>query len=77
MTDRLIDLFSEELDVPASELGEDSSPDTVESWDSLAAMRLVAAIEGEFSVRLSTKDIMKMRSIGLARAVLREKNVSV
>ncbi len=40
-------------------------------------MRLVAAIEGEFSVRLSTKDIMKMRSIGLARAVLREKNVSV
>lgn len=77
MNDKLVALFADELEVDQSTLNDDSSPDTVESWDSLAAMRLVAAIESEFDVRLSTKEIMKMRSIGIARAVLREKNIDV
>lgn len=77
MTDRLLELFAEELEVDAGELSDDSSPDSIASWDSLAAMRLVAAIEGEFGVRLSTREAMKMRTIGIARSVLREKNVDV
>jgi acyl carrier protein len=77
VTDRLIDLFAEEFDVSGGTLNDESSPDTVEQWDSLAAVRLVAAIETEFSVRLSTAEIMKMRSIGLARAVLKSKGAGV
>jgi acyl carrier protein len=77
MSDRLIDLFAEEFDVGSESLDDDSCPDTVEQWDSLAAVRLVAAIEAEFSVRLSTAEIMKMRSIGLARAVLKSKGAEV
>lgn len=77
MSDKLIALFAEELEVEPSELDDGSSPDTVESWDSLAAMRLVAAIESEFDIRLSTKEIMKMRTIGIAREVLKSKNVDV
>lgn len=77
MSDRLTELFADELSVEVAELNDDSSPDSVESWDSLAAMRLVAAIETTFSVRLSTKEIMKMRSIGLAREVLKGKNVEI
>lgn len=73
----MVALFADELEVDPTALDEDSSPDTVDTWDSLAAMRLVAAIESEFDVRLSTREIMKMRSIGIARAVLREMNVDV
>ena len=77
MDDNLIEVFAEEFSIPASELNDDSSPDTVEQWDSLASMRLVAAIEETFNVRLSTGEIMKMRTIGIARSVLRGKGVSV
>lgn len=77
MTDRLIELFAEELDVEASDLGESSSPDTVEAWDSLAAMNLVAAIEEAFEVRLTTVEIMKMNSIGAAREVLISKGATL
>jgi acyl carrier protein len=77
MTDRLIALFAEELDVDPAALSDASSPDTVENWDSLAAMRLVAAIESEFDVRLSTREAMKMRTIGIVRAVLADKNVKL
>jgi acyl carrier protein len=77
MADALIDLFSEILSVPADKLGDESSTENISQWDSLAAMHLVAAIESKFNITLSTKEIMKMSSIGLARKVLREKNVSV
>lgn len=77
MTDRLIELFADELMVDAADLNDETNPDNTEQWDSLAAMRLVAAIEETFDVTLSTAEIMKMRSIGIVRKVLAEKGVAL
>jgi acyl carrier protein len=77
MSDALIELFAEILQVEPAALNDNSSPDTVRQWDSLAAMHLVAAIEEKFKVQLSTKEIMKMSTIGLARKTLQGKNVVV
>lgn len=77
MADKLISLFSEVLTVEASSLTDESSPDTVANWDSLGAMSLVTAIEEEFKVQLSTKDIMRMSSIGFARQTLHEKGINL
>ena len=74
---RLLQVFSDELNVPIEMLDLASSPDTIEQWDSLAAMRLVAAIEEEFSVQLSTSDILKMTTIENAGNTLREKGVDL
>jgi acyl carrier protein len=77
MSDQLLAVFAEEFGMEPAELNDDSSPDSVDAWDSLAAMRLVAAIEETFKVTLSTTDIMKMRSIGKARSVLQRMGVAV
>jgi acyl carrier protein len=77
MSDALIQVFSEVLQVDPGQLTDESSPDTVKEWDSLAAMKLVVAIEEKFNIRLSTKDIMKMSTIGRARQVLQNKKVTV
>lgn len=76
MTDPLTEIFAHGLGVSPDVLDEDSSPETIEQWDSLAAMSLVVLIEDTFEVSLTTRDIMKMRSIGLARSVLTAKGVS-
>ena len=76
MADRIITLFVEILDVPSEKLSEDSSPDNTPEWDSLAAMSLVSVIEDTFGVELSTQEIMKMRSIGIVRQVLRDKGIT-
>jgi acyl carrier protein len=76
MTDPLLDVFAEGLGLDVGALSEESSPETVEQWDSLAAMNLVTLIEDTFDVSLSTRDIMKMRTIGLARSVLKTKGVA-
>lgn len=75
MTDKLILLFSEGLGLPSDSLSDDSSPVNTPEWDSLAAMNMVTLIEDAFKVRLKTKDIMRMQSIGLARTVLQEKGI--
>jgi len=75
VADPLLAVFAEGLGLDADVLSEDTSPETVEQWDSLAAMNLVTLIEDTFNVSLGTSDIMKMRSIGLARSVLKAKGV--
>jgi acyl carrier protein len=75
MADPLLEIFAEGLGLGVDALSEESSPETVEQWDSLASMNLVTLIEDNFEVSLSTRDIMKMRSVGLARSVLKAKGV--
>ena len=75
MSDRLLELFSTGLGIPADDLSDETSPSNTSAWDSLAAMEMVTLIEDAFDVRLKTAEIMKMRSIGLARTVLRAKGV--
>jgi acyl carrier protein len=77
MADALVQLFAEVLEVDPAKLNDDSSPDTVQQWDSLAAMKLVAALEEKFNIRLSTREIMKMSTIGRARKTLQTKKVPV
>jgi len=75
MSDRLLDAFAQGLRLPADQLSDETSPSNTPQWDSLAAMEMVTMLEDVFDVRLKTSEIMRMRSIGLARKVLRSKGV--
>jgi len=54
------DLFS----VPAAQIHADSSPETIENWDSVQHLSLVLAVEEKFGVQFSPEEIEKMRTIG-------------
>ena len=69
-------VFAEVLGIPAASITDDTSPDNTPQWDSLQAMNLVAALEEAFDVKLSTKEILSMRDVGLAKKVLRAKGVA-
>ena len=75
MSDSLLEAFSTGLGIPADQLDDEISPSNTPQWDSLAAMEMVTILEDSFGVRLKTSEIMKMRSIGLARGVLQSKGV--
>lgn len=47
MKDRVLKLVSQVMDVPVEQLQEDSSPDTVENWDSLKHMNLVLTLAAD------------------------------
>jgi acyl carrier protein len=75
MSDRVITIFSDVLQLPPETLGDQTSPETTPNWDSLAALNLVLALEEEFGIKLSAREIVKMRSIAAVRDVLRDKKI--
>ena len=60
------------LRVPASEISDSSSMDTIATWDSLAHMNLVLAIEEEFDVSIPDDEAANVTSFKLLVLVLDE-----
>ena len=60
------------LGVDPATVGENTSTDTVEGWDSLRHMNLVIALEESFDVSIPDEDVVNMTSYPLIRAVVRE-----
>jgi acyl carrier protein len=69
-------IFSEVLRIPVESVSDDTSPENTPQWDSVQAMNLVIALETAFDIRLSTKEIVSMRTVGLVRKVLRNKGIT-
>jgi acyl carrier protein len=74
---RLYATIESTLGVPAGTVQEDSSPETIASWDSLNHLNLVMAVESEFGISLSPQDVVDMRNVALIRTILREYGVDV
>lgn len=51
------------MNVPKEEVNNESSPDTIESWDSLNHMNLVFALEDAYDVKFSDEAIVKMLDV--------------
>lgn len=68
----LKEVMSTVLGIPADSIGEDTSMDTVESWDSIKHMNLVLAIEEELGITIPDEDAANITSYTLIRLVLNE-----
>lgn len=73
--DSLYETIAAILAIPPESLSEESSPDTVASWDSVNHLNLVMAFESEFGIRLSLEDALAMRSVRAVRALLKKRGV--
>ncbi len=75
--DRIDAIVATVLKIPVSSVTEETSPDTIDKWDSLAHLNLVMAIEIEFQISLSPEDAMEMLSVRLIRTILKERGVDI
>jgi acyl carrier protein len=67
---KLKKVISNVLGVSIDEINDNSSPDSIDKWDSLSHLNLVMAIEAEFDVELTPEDSMDMLSVKLIRMIL-------
>ena len=68
--DRLKNAYVEAIGVSPSSDFESFEYAKTAGWDSVAHMRLVAAIEGAFDIMLDTEDVIDMSSFRKAREIL-------
>ena len=71
----LFKIFADVLAVDISILDENSSSDTIPSWDSLAIINLVCELEQIFSVQFDVLEIADFRNISIIKSILMEKGV--
>jgi acyl carrier protein len=62
--------------VPAADIGDDTSPDSVEAWSSLAHLDLILAIEEEFGVTIPDEEVGDLTSYRLLRLTLDEQGAT-
>ena len=72
MEERIKRVMSNVLGVPADEIGDESSPDTIPNWDSLRHMNLILALEQEFGITIGDDDVSTLISYPLITLVVRE-----
>ena len=72
MVDRLRDVVSKVLGVPAEDLADSTSPDTVDGWDSIKNMNLVLALEDEFEIEFSDEQLDSMLNFELIALAVQE-----
>lgn len=73
----LCEVVARALRVPATSVSDASSPETLPRWSSLHHLDLITQIEDVYGVRFSTGDIVRAKSVGDIRRLLREKGIEV
>jgi acyl carrier protein len=66
-------ILAEVLGLDPSEVGPDTSTDTVENWDSLQHLTLVLALEEEFDIQLDDEESVAIVSFPLITALVRDR----
>lgn len=72
MENRIKKVMSEVLGIDEVLINENTSPETIESWDSLKQMNLIVAFEEEFDIELSDDDIFEMLNFKLICTVIKQ-----
>lgn len=73
MTDRLRWLVADVLAVDPDIVNEKLAPGTSDTWDSLNHLRLISAVEQEYSVSFTMREIESIRGFASLRALLEAK----
>lgn len=62
MENKLKDICATIFEIEVSTINDDSSPDNIETWDSMNHMNLILAIEEEFELKILDDDAVELLS---------------
>lgn len=62
--EKLNPIFCDVLDNEDVELTTQTTADDIEEWDSLSHIQLVVAIEKEFGIKFTSKEILSWKNVG-------------
>jgi acyl carrier protein len=69
---RIQSVMATVFDVDPTEIDENSSQDSIESWDSLKHLDLVVALEGEFDITIPLEEVGNMLTFKLISIIVQE-----
>lgn len=71
----LTEIFADVLNIPSTDITDQLSPNTLKTWNSMAHMKLVMAIEEAYDIVFTVDDVKSVKSFADARQVLLQKGI--
>jgi acyl carrier protein len=71
--DKVLSIAADVLSTSPSQLTEQSSPKTVDNWDSLRHLNLVLALEDRFALQFEPEEMERMETIGQITSLVEAK----
>ncbi len=63
MSSKVFEIVARIMGVPVDAVNLESSPETLENWDSLRHIKLILAIEESLGVQFSDEDIVSIKNV--------------
>lgn len=74
INERLNEVFQNVFDDEDITVDRDTTADDIEDWDSLEHIRLIAAVEREFGVKFTMKEVSAMKNVGEMMDIIAERS---
>ena len=71
------EIFKASLNVDADKVNENLQYNTIDEWDSIGHMTLMAALEEEYKISLETDDIVDFSSYKKGIKILKKYNIEI
>ena len=75
--EKLTNVFVEVFNVETSAVNDEFGKDTIETWDSVHQLNIIALLEENFDLLLEPEDIMACTSFAKAKEILRKNDVEI
>ena len=77
MSEKLYSIISRVINISVSEINDQSSPETIENWDSFSGYILLDEIESEFNVKFTLDEILEIKNVGDFKKLLQKQGISL
>ena len=77
MSNKLYSIISKVMDVPESEINDQTSPENIESWDSFHGLVLVDELENNFNIKFTIEEIADVQNVGDIKRHIKNHNIDL
>ena len=77
MSKRLYSIVSKVMDIPISEINDESSPESIESWDSFNSYVLLDELETEFKTEFSIDEVVETKNVADIKKYLKKHGIEL
>ena len=74
---KLRNLLVETLLIDDDQYRDENGPDTIETWDSLAMVRIAVGVKDTFGYDMTPEEMVSLDSIGDIKAILRSHDIAL
>jgi acyl carrier protein len=77
MSNTLLDTIANVMEVQVADINDESTPETIENWDSFRGLVLFEELESKFEVKFTLNELLNIKKIKDIKNILSVRGVSV